>query len=218
MNKLLFCAFLSFHFFAMQSKPFTIMVNPAGDAKQIGRKIDGYFERGITLQFFQELKKELYKHYSESTLHVISTRFAGDTIEELQNANFANRLGIDLYLSIHFYYEEKTKPDVFLYYFSYGNEFITQKPDLYFWPYDEAYLINFDATKKSIETMQRVLESKKYAYQFTVYGIFKLPFAPLIGIVAPAIGIEIGLKNKDNWRQYVEPIAIALISLINNNP
>ena len=39
--------------------PFTIMIDPAGDAKHTGRLIQDTLERGISLQCAEELKKNL---------------------------------------------------------------------------------------------------------------------------------------------------------------
>ena len=38
---------------------FTLMIDPAGDAKEPGRAIDDTFERGITLQLAEELKRTI---------------------------------------------------------------------------------------------------------------------------------------------------------------
>ena len=38
---------------------FTIMIDPAGDAKNTGRQIDDTLERAVTLQFAQKLKSEI---------------------------------------------------------------------------------------------------------------------------------------------------------------
>lgn len=191
----------------------TIMINPAGDAQQTGRTIDGYFERGITLQFCDALKDELKKKYPES-IKVISTRVPGEAIQDLQNANFANRLNVDLYVSIHFYHETKTKPDLFIYRFSHRDNFVIKKTDLALCPYDKAYLINNDKADKYSNVMKQTLTNTLYNNKFTVHGPLAFPFVPLIGIVAPAIGIEIGLKNKDDWKQFVDPLVDALISVI----
>lgn len=200
--------------FLQATDQITIMINPAGDAQQTGRKIDGYFERGITLQFFEALKEELKKQCPDQPIRIISTRCPGETIQELQNANFANRLKVDFYLSINFYQETKTKPDLFLYYFSYHDNFIMKQSDLSVYPYDKAYLVNSTKTKNYAASMEKALRTVQYNNKFSVRGVFGLPFAPLIGIVAPAIGIEIGLKNKDDWKSYVEPVAHSLTCLI----
>src|SRR5205807_2641706 len=128
-------------------KPFTIMLNPAGDAKDAGRSLNDSFERGITLQFCQELKKEIENNYK--SVRVVLTRIPGETIEPLLNANFSNRLNADLFLSIHFYKENAVSPKIFLY--NYINKPLFCLPkidDLYFYQYDDAYLINIKKTLK----------------------------------------------------------------------
>ena len=74
--------------------------------KDAGRIVNDSFERGLTLQFAQELKKELELNFNN--IRVVLTRIPGETLESLQNANFANRLNVDFYLSIHFYSEKRT--------------------------------------------------------------------------------------------------------------
>ena len=42
------------------------------------------------------------------------------------------------------------------------------------------------------------------------HGVYALPFAPLIGIKKPAIAFEIGLKQKESWKQFIDPIVESL--------
>src|SRR3972149_4092399 len=79
-------------------RPFTIMIDPAGDAKRAGRMLEDNFERGITLSCANCLKHDLEKKYTN--VRVILSRFPGETLESMQNANFANRLQVDFYISI----------------------------------------------------------------------------------------------------------------------
>src|SRR3990172_8684717 len=81
-----------------QPRAFTIMLDPAGDAKNPGRKLDDSFERGITLQFSETLKQKLESLFP--SIRVVLTRLPGETVQLLQNANFANRLDVNFYLSI----------------------------------------------------------------------------------------------------------------------
>jgi hypothetical protein len=41
-----------------------------------------------------------------------------------------------------------------------------------------------------------------------------LPVKSLIGITSPSIAIEIGLKNKDSWYQYVEPLVRSIEEMV----
>ena len=43
------------------------MINPAGDAKDAGRTLNDSFERGITLQFAQELKSAIESNYNNNS-------------------------------------------------------------------------------------------------------------------------------------------------------
>jgi len=184
------------------NKIFTIMLDPSGDAQNAGRQIDDNLERGVTLQFSQKLKEELEDRYGD--IRVVLTRFPGETLQPLQNANFSNRLNVDFYLSIHFYKEYEVKPKVFLYTFSYNDEFITKRSQLYFYSYDQAHLINKDSTKKWANIIKNSFLKCEYKKIFDLEGLFKLPFKPLIGVKSPAIGIELGLRKKDDWINYLE--------------
>jgi len=180
------------------------MINPAGDAQHTGRKIEDTFERGITLQYVEQLKKIIEITYPH--IAVILTRFPGDMVNPLQHANFANRLNVDLYLSIHFYHEPGIKPNMYLYRFSYNDDFMVPLQSLAFYSYDQAHLSASKKTTTWSEQIKQTVTQPDYAKKFNVHGVYKLPFAPLIGIKAPAIGIEASLKNKDDWTVYIDPI------------
>ncbi|HZW61323.1 MAG TPA: N-acetylmuramoyl-L-alanine amidase [Candidatus Babeliales bacterium] len=191
---------------------FSIMIDPAGDSKHTGRILDDNFERGITLQYAEKLKTALEERYP--TIRVVLTRFPGETLQPLQNANFANRLGVNCYISIHFYHEHATKPKLYMYQFSYGDDFVQSRQDLMFYPYDKAYLINNATTNQWANLIKQSLEQEIYKKQFEVCGIYKVPFKPLIGIKAPALAFEIGLKSKNDWPQYVDAVAESLRPII----
>lgn len=204
------------------STKFSIMLDPAGDAKNTGRKLDDSFERGVTLQCAEKLKELLEKQHPH--IRVVLTRFPGESLQPLQNANFANRLGTDLYVNINFYHETATKPNLFLYTFSYDETpvsqslgagwFVAQMPPTSFCAYDKAHLTSSATTKNWAQTMSKALDTDTYKRQFTLHGPFHLPFKPLIGIKAPAVAFEIGLKSKDDWTAYVNVLAEALNPII----
>ncbi|HEV2600857.1 MAG TPA: N-acetylmuramoyl-L-alanine amidase [Candidatus Babeliales bacterium] len=192
---------------------FTLMIDPAGDAKHTGREIGDSFERGITLQCAEKLKTMIEERYPE--VRVVLTRFPGETLQPLQNANFSNRLDVNFYLSIHFYHDQATRPSLYLYAFSYGDDFVIKTTDLTFYPYDKAYLISTNTTHTWATTMQKQLSNASYQKQFDCKGCFYLPFAPLIGVKSPAIALEIGLKTKHDWQLYLEPIIASITPIIN---
>jgi N-acetylmuramoyl-L-alanine amidase len=212
---LLLCAVLIPHMLICyyQARPITIMINPAGDAKHTGRSIEDTFERSITLQYAEQLKKAIELTYPY--MSVILTRFPGDMVNPLQHANFANRLHVNLYLSIHFYRETGIKPNVYLYRFSYNDDFVVPSQSLAFYAYDQAHLLANKKTTAWCEQVKQMFTQPEYTKKFNVHGIYKIPFAPLIGIQAPALAIEASLKNKDEWTTYVEPLVACIGKLVN---
>lgn len=110
--------YLSFIFFyapLMADQFFTLMIDPTGDGAYAGREIQDSFERGITLQCAQELKKQLTDHFAN--IRVILTRAAGETIQPMHNALFSNRLQAQLYLRIGFYHEPDMPSHIALFYY-----------------------------------------------------------------------------------------------------
>ena len=189
----------------------SIMIDPSGDAQNPGRVIDDSFERGITLQCAEALKKELINKFEN--IRVVLTRFPGETVGNYQNANFANRLDIDFYLHIGFYQELDAKPKVYLYNFSYNDDFITKKNELTLCKYDQAHLFNYARTRQFGLILEEQLNTFKKL--FTNCHLSKLPFKPLIGVKSPAIAFEAGLQNKDDWQQYIKPLVASLEPIIN---
>lgn len=195
-----------------QERIVTIMFDPAGDAQHTGRKIDDTFERSVTLIFAQELKESLEKAYP--SIQVVLTRNAGETVTSLQNANFANRLNVDLFLSINFYQETSVKPKAYLYNFSYNDDFITQKNELSFCRYDQAHLFNYPTTRQYGLIIKQEMESDPYKALFECIQLNKAPIKPCIGIKSPAIALEAGLHKADDWQLYIDPLTASLKPII----
>jgi N-acetylmuramoyl-L-alanine amidase len=191
---------------------FTLMLDPAGDAQYPGRIIEDSFERGITLQCVEELQTIISKRFP--SVRVVITRLPGETRQPLQHANFANRLDVDLFISIHCYPESKPKSQLYLYYYSCNDTFIAQPSPYGLYPYDKAHLLSLKTTKSWGATMEQILRSPEYSNLFMVRGLYTIPFAPLIGIKKPAIALEIGLKHKDSWKQFIEPIVASITPLL----
>lgn len=221
-TKLLFFLFLFFtpslvarYINTSQQNSFLIMLSPAGDAKQIGRTIGDSFERGIALQYAEQLKKIVEKQYPHVT--IIVNRFPSDIVYPLQNASFANRLQVDFFISIHFYQTTEIKPHLHLYQFTYNDDFITPQATLSFYSYDQAHLFRKHLTDTYINYIQQSCKKDEHQKLFITNDIIKIPFKPLIGVVAPAIGIEMGIKNSFDWQQYIEPITQSIGTIIESN-
>ena len=195
-------------------KPFTIMLDPFGDAANSGRMIEDTLERGITLQCAEELRDTLYKKYNG--IRVVITRTPGETIPELQNASFANRLDVDIYISLLFYQEYQTKPHIGIYYYVVNPSIDTHHQDnlSIIYPYSQAYLPNLMFTQTFAKHVGSIFKNKKQQHYFTLLGVYGLPLQPLLGIQPPAILIEAGLLKIDDWQKLIEPLVASLEGII----
>lgn len=201
-------------YFDAQDKKITIMLDPAGDAQYTGRAIDTTFERGLTLQWAQELKYELERRMP--LVRVLLTRVPGEVVEPLQNAAFANRLGVDLYVHLSFYQEHEEVSRLFLYYVMYNSitDLWSQKQDeLNFELYNLAYKKYFLTSREYVAQLAKSLKAFERTAFFAVQQPFGIPYKPLVGIQIPACGVECGIKKVDDWHKYIEPITQAIMQL-----
>ena len=97
-----------------------------------------------------------------------------------------------------------------MYFFSYGDEFVTTKTSLSFCPYNQAHRINSSTTRQWANALLENIKKENDTKLFDCNGPFGVPFKPLIGIKAPAIALEIGLKEKTDWHHYTHLIAKSL--------
>lgn len=192
----------------------TILINPAGDAQVPGRSLDDTYERALTLRCAQELKTKLEAEY---TTRILLTRFPGETIDPLQNASFANRMQIDLYLSLHFYKAKESHHPVFLYYYSSNHTAdmpAKRSKELVFYPYNQAYKLHLKESKDYAQQLYTTLKQEEKKYQLNCYPPLGIPSKPLMGILAPALTCEIGIDTKEDLKQCIEALASALGSFI----
>ena len=187
----------------------TIMIDPAGDAHTTGRIIDDTFERSITMQAAQELKKMLEE--ALPAMRILLTRFPGETVEPLQNAAFANRLHVDLYLHIACYQEKQGNPHCALYHFLYdpvADWWPTKTAAMALSPYQQAHR---DAVALSAAVVQALYKGLQEQKPFLIIEpVQALPFKPLVGVHAPAIGIEMGLPKKGDWNLVIKALGETL--------
>ena len=190
---------------------FTLLINPAGDAKNAGREIDGTYERGITMQCATELKKALEQRIPG--IRVVLTRFPGEVVQPLQNASFANRLKIDLYLSIHFFeHTEKILP-LYFYHLLYNpiiDRWDKAGSELEFLPYDKAYTLSIKKTVAYGTDLFQHAKKIEGTYGVRCHPLKGIPFKPLVGIIAPAVALECGIRKKDDWRPLI-PLFVAML-------
>ncbi len=184
-----------------------IMIDPAGNALHTGRIIDDTFERSISLHAAQALQKEL--EHLLPDMRIIFTRLPGDsTVETSQHASFANKLKADLYISLHFFKEQKTDSSLALYYMLIDPDkdyFYTIDTTLSFVSYQTAHKMSLPISQ-SICTLfyHNLAHSLPQAKLYKPYGI---PCKALAGISAPAFLCELGIKHKDDWKTTVHILA-----------
>ena len=191
----------------------TIMLDPAGHAKNTGRKLTNGFERAETLKLAESLSAILEERYK---LKVVFTRSPGEEIVPLQNASFANRLDIDFFLSLHIYKEESAKPKIFAYHLVFNPiaDFAKRIIDpLSFIPVYQAHFMSINRTVFAGTMIKSTLNRPDYQKQFDFYGLYGIPLKPLVGMSVPALLLEIGINEDDKWQTLVEPIIESLFFL-----
>jgi N-acetylmuramoyl-L-alanine amidase len=187
--------------------PISIMLDPAGDARTTGRAIGEQFERTVAFNCATALKSVLEQ--LGPNVRVIVSRVPQETVVPLQNANFANRLTVDLFVSINCYQDNGQRPTLYLYYMQYHplTDKWNKQEQLAFYPYDQAYLGNMSRSTHIADLVARTLSNSKTG---EIKGPFGIPCKPLLGVQSPSLAFEIGCNN-NNWQALIHPLAQALM-------
>ncbi len=190
------------------------MLDPAGDAYQRGRTLCNGYERGETLKCAEALKSVLHDRYFQE---VIIARTPGEEKLPLQVAAFANRMNVSLVINLSFYHEESSKPKAYIYQLTY-NPLVDFAPRSYkqpiFIPVEQAHYKNIHSTQSMAKKLQSFL-TQHHSKLLDISGPFGIPIKPLIGITSPALLIEIGIHEDDQWKSLIEPLATGLFGLLN---
>ena len=204
---------------SLMPMPVTIMIDPAGHAQQTGRKLWSSFERAETLKCAEALKAAFEK-YADS-VRIILTRVPGQEIVSLQNASFANRLPEvregGFFLRLQCYKEDAEKPQIFIHYLEL-DPLIDKAQHLdqphAFVPINQAHFHNIRRSSEIAHALKNFLESNDYPKNFDCHGAYGLPLSPLMGIMAPAILVEIGLCADNQWQLFVDPLVQGLCAAL----
>lgn len=191
-----------------------IMLAPAGDAQHVGRAIGDTFERGLTLQCAHYLQTHIQERMP--TITVVLHENTGKKTEPLEYAQIANRLKVDLYISLHFYHDEDALTLNLYHYLQHPVTDVwntRQHGSIALIPYDQAHKQMAPTTHTIIKQL-RTLLNEQQARTFFVPAPIGFPFKPLVGIQAPAIGIEMSLQQKEQWQIYAATITEALITML----
>ncbi len=190
-----------------------IMINPAGHAGDPGRSLSG-FERAATFRFAQELQSAFERAYD---FRVVLTRVPGEKIVDFQNASFANRLNVDLFISVHLFKLESVRPKVYVYQHVADpvGDFVDRTfPSLKMISVLQAHQVSIFRTKNIGQQLSNALSGADNQKIFDFGGFYGIPLKPLCGIVAPALLIEVGVNQDDDWHVVLEAIVRGLGGLV----
>lgn len=197
-----------------QKKPFMLILEATGDAVTPGRTIFNNFENAVSFSLAHQIKQLLDASYLRAK--IVLNRIPTEIIAPFQNAQFANKLNADLYISIHCYQQNNAQPTITFYQYSYREPTVIKKESLGFHAYDHIYLYNEPQTNQWTQELKKIVVEQN---QMEVRGVYKLPFKPLLGIQASAIGLEIGINQDTQLDQIVHLIGNALQQfIITTNP
>lgn len=201
---------------------FTLMIDPAGDSQKTGRVIGDSFERSITFACAHALKEELEKNISH--LRVVITREPGEIAEQLQSANFSNKLHANLFIALTCFQETPPVSTCALYHVLYDpitDLWYKKTARTDFDPYFCAHCTNLKTTLFAIKELYDALIPYRQKGLFHLSPYRGLPCKPLVGVQAPAICCDMGLNNPDGWRIFIGPLVDSIghvIESLRNKP
>ncbi len=200
---------------AKQKHRFTLVLDPAGDARNPGRQIQGHYERTLAMQCVQALKKELEQKTSE--LLILFTRLPGQQVDQLEKARLANQLPADLYISLHLYETAQLKTQLHIYHYANQQLPCAHVPlvdeQLTCIPLYKAHLVHATQTKQGAHFLRQQLSNSIVQRQCDIHQPIGMPCLPCKGIIPPALCIEIGLPKPDSWMCCLKPLAQAIHTL-----
>jgi len=190
--------------FGKSQKPFLLIIASQGNNQNPGRTIDDSFESEISINFAYALRDKIMARSSLAKVMIQKS-------DNLQAAQFANKLDTDLYLDISACKHANGPSGFSLYQFTYHENSIIKDNGLSFFPIDQIYLVNQARTS---DYLQIIVEYCKQLQATAFKGYYKLPYKPLLAVKAPSIGIELLLHTKTDWTLFVDCIAQGIVSLI----
>ena len=193
-----------------EKKQHIIMLAPAGDSKDPGRKIGQSCERATTFALAHHIKTIIEK---ETNNKVLLSRAPGEHIPYLHSAEYANRINVDLYIALSCYHNPTSSHTAHLYLYKRGEQFIPNLDSLTLLPLAKAHWLHHHDSKKIAQFMHGYL-SRHYIHQIMVPSITTFPFLPLYGVYTPALGIELNYIHQDDTFIYALPLAQTIITAL----
>lgn len=200
--------YILFVLFAVMVRPihgiFVLVLDPSDSPRQLASS----FAKGATIQCAEALKQRLENSYQ---IHVTITRTAASGSLHENHAQMSNRLGAHLYIHLSFFQEISMVSHLYIYYHTYGNE-LTSLQGSHFYSYESAHTASYAKTKQYADSIHTSLQHATNTL-YHVMPSYGIPCAPLIGIINPALMIEIGLHTAEEWHQCVQPLCDAIGAL-----
>lgn len=193
---------------------FTLLFQPAGDARHPGRSIHGSYERGLSIQLAELIKSALER--KDPTLNILIPRLNSQTVEPFEQASIANRLHVDAYIALMLYEQHESNPQLAIYTYAIDSSDAQKKynpNNLQFVPFDQAHI---KEQKISLRMAEELLSSFNAKPVFTIMGnsVHAIPLKNLAGISAPHIALELSIQNLKQLNAYAQSLADALITMI----
>lgn len=191
----------------------SVLICPTGDVKQRGRTIHGSTEAAQTFACATAL------HDMLSNQHICNTfvsRAGGQTCEPLHNAQFANRMQVDVCIILSFFESLTPEPVIYLYHGVHDSKPTRSLKTFTFHPSSQAYVINRTSTITYSTYLYTALAKAPGPLAYTVHSPQGMRHQAVTGMVPPAIVIEIGLPTIDAWQPLVPSLVNAIHLLLNS--
>lgn len=189
-----------------QKSTYTVLLHPCGDKKTTGRVIGREFERSLTRNLADSIKKLLDNRHD---IQVMITHDIGTLAEHQQHAELANRLQADIYIDLRCYENSQMIPEVGIYFPLYNPStdfWLKKTTPLSLVPIDKAYLKNILTSVSFAQQFTQTLK-ELYGRYVLVQNTYGLPLTPLIGIQAPSCVIECGIQKPEQIAELAQALS-----------
>lgn len=185
-----------------------LMLSPIGDARNEGRKAPEGSERAVTRDIANALAHEMLRNYPE--IRVLFTHMAGETITQLDKAQYANTTGTSLYLVIGCYNAPQTH--ITLLTAQRDNHMIMKMSDQALYPISQAWRLapSYEYGQKLTLALNRGAAHKHMPPSV----LYEAPLKDLRAIAVPAIVIDIGLSTREHVPFVAQVLAEAIGTML----
>jgi len=190
--------------------PFHLVLDPAGDFKNPGRQLATCYERSVTSQLCEAVKKRIADEYPHITVTI--TRTAGEACTQKQRAQIANQLMADLFIHISCFEQAALKPTLTFYFYDDPMQQMPYVQTPYaLVPVHKAHLVSETKTGAMVGTLCLQLHKQSL---YVVQGPYGIPDARLRGLWVPACTLEFGISRTVLWTSLLDPLEHAIVALL----